>query len=104
VTRGPCATNASIAVHSAKYDSVPLVLLVGQVARSARGAAPNRARAGVRKLSLDDAGQSAAPSGNDAIYRNATPPSTATAFGMMMGIAALNPSYKPEQCGTDGWV
>jgi acetolactate synthase-1/2/3 large subunit len=37
VTRGPGATNASIAVHSAKYDSVPLVLLVGQVARGARG-------------------------------------------------------------------
>ncbi|HSD85147.1 MAG TPA: thiamine pyrophosphate-binding protein, partial [Anaerolineae bacterium] len=37
VTRGPGAANASIAVHSAKYDSVPLVLLVGQVARSARG-------------------------------------------------------------------
>src|SRR2546428_2093652 len=37
VTRGPGATNASIAVHSAKYDSVPLVLLVGQVSRSARG-------------------------------------------------------------------
>src|SRR5512135_667902 len=37
VTRGSGATNASIAVHSAKYDSVPLVLLVGQVARSARG-------------------------------------------------------------------
>src|SRR5262249_512699 len=37
VTRGPGATNASIGVHSAKYDSVPLVLLVGQVGRSARG-------------------------------------------------------------------
>jgi acetolactate synthase I/II/III large subunit len=37
VTRGPGATNASIAVHSAKYDSVPLVLLVGQVSRAARG-------------------------------------------------------------------
>jgi acetolactate synthase-1/2/3 large subunit len=37
VTRGPGATNASIAVHSAKYDSVPLVLLIGQVARVARG-------------------------------------------------------------------
>jgi acetolactate synthase-1/2/3 large subunit len=37
VTRGPGATNASIAIHSAKYDSVPLVLLVGQVARAARG-------------------------------------------------------------------
>jgi acetolactate synthase-1/2/3 large subunit len=37
VTRGPGATNASIGVHSARYDSVPLVLLVGQVARAARG-------------------------------------------------------------------
>src|SRR5918996_3599251 len=37
VTRGPGATNASIAVHSARYDSVPLVLLVGQVSRAARG-------------------------------------------------------------------
>jgi acetolactate synthase-1/2/3 large subunit len=37
VTRGPGATNASIALHSAKYDSVPLVLLVGQVGRGARG-------------------------------------------------------------------
>jgi acetolactate synthase I/II/III large subunit len=37
VTRGPGATNASIAVHSAKYDSAPLVLLVGQVGRAARG-------------------------------------------------------------------
>ncbi len=37
VTRGPGATNASIAIHSAKYDSVPLVLLVGQVGRGVRG-------------------------------------------------------------------
>jgi acetolactate synthase-1/2/3 large subunit len=37
VTRGPGATNASIAIHSAKYDSVPMVLLVGQVGRGARG-------------------------------------------------------------------
>src|SRR4029434_7560044 len=37
VTRGPGATNASIAVHSAKYDSAPMVLLVGQVSRNARG-------------------------------------------------------------------
>lgn len=37
VTRGPGATNASIAIHSAKYDSAPLVLLIGQVARGARG-------------------------------------------------------------------
>lgn len=37
VTRGPGAANASIGVHLAKYDSTPLVLLVGQVARAARG-------------------------------------------------------------------
>ena len=37
VTRGPGATNASIALHSAKYDCAPLVLLVGQVSRAARG-------------------------------------------------------------------
>ncbi len=37
VTRGPGATNASIAIHSAKYDSVPMVLLIGQVGRGARG-------------------------------------------------------------------
>jgi len=37
VTRGPGATNASIAIHSAKYDSAPFVLLVGQVGRAARG-------------------------------------------------------------------
>lgn len=37
VTRGPGATNASIGVHLAKYDSTPLILLVGQVARGLRG-------------------------------------------------------------------
>lgn len=37
VTRGPGAANASIGVHLAKYDSTPLVLLIGQVARAARG-------------------------------------------------------------------
>jgi len=37
VTRGPGATNASIGVHLAKYDSTPLVLLIGQVARDQRG-------------------------------------------------------------------
>jgi len=37
VTRGPGATNASIAIHSAKYDSAPMLLLVGQIARNARG-------------------------------------------------------------------
>jgi acetolactate synthase-1/2/3 large subunit len=34
VTRGPGATNASIGIHCARYDSTPLVLLVGQVARA----------------------------------------------------------------------
>lgn len=33
VTRGPGATNASIAVHIARQASIPLVLCVGQVAR-----------------------------------------------------------------------
>lgn len=33
VSRGPGASNASIAVHAAQQDGVPLVLLVGQVAR-----------------------------------------------------------------------
>ena len=36
-SRGPGATNASIAVHLAQQDAVPLVLLVGQVARFERG-------------------------------------------------------------------
>jgi acetolactate synthase I/II/III large subunit len=33
VSRGPGATNASIAVHVAEQDAVPLILLIGQVAR-----------------------------------------------------------------------
>lgn len=37
VSRGPGATNASIAVHMAEQDAVPLVLLVGQVDRADRG-------------------------------------------------------------------
>jgi acetolactate synthase-1/2/3 large subunit len=37
VTRSPGATNASIGVHCARYDSTPLVLLVGQVARAVHG-------------------------------------------------------------------
>jgi acetolactate synthase-1/2/3 large subunit len=37
VTRGPGATNASIGVHTAFQDSTPMILLVGQVARSAMG-------------------------------------------------------------------
>jgi acetolactate synthase I/II/III large subunit len=37
VTRGPGATNASVGVHEAAQDSAPMLLLVGQVARSDRG-------------------------------------------------------------------
>lgn len=33
VTRGPGATHASIGVHTAKQDSTPMILFVGQVAR-----------------------------------------------------------------------
>jgi len=37
VTRGPGATNASAGIHIAKQDSTPLIVFVGQVARSMRG-------------------------------------------------------------------
>jgi acetolactate synthase I/II/III large subunit len=37
VSRGPGATNAAIAVHTAQQDASPLVLLVGQVERRDRG-------------------------------------------------------------------
>ena len=37
VTRGPGSTNASIGVHTARQDSTPLVLHVGQVSRDALG-------------------------------------------------------------------
>ena len=37
VTRGPGATHAAVGVHTARQDSTPLILLVGQVARSQRG-------------------------------------------------------------------
>lgn len=36
VTRGPGATNASIGVHTAKQNSSPMILFVGQVARAMR--------------------------------------------------------------------
>lgn len=36
VTRGPGATNASIGVHTAKQNSSPMILFVGQIARSMR--------------------------------------------------------------------
>jgi acetolactate synthase-1/2/3 large subunit len=37
VSRGPGATNGSIAVHVAEQDAVPLVVLIGQVSREERG-------------------------------------------------------------------
>ncbi|MFA7679972.1 MAG: thiamine pyrophosphate-binding protein [Pigmentiphaga sp.] len=37
VTRGPGATNASIAVHTASQDSTPMILFIGQVARDCMG-------------------------------------------------------------------
>src|SRR5918994_3351353 len=37
VSRGPGATNGSIAVHVAQQDAVPVVVLIGQVAREERG-------------------------------------------------------------------
>ena len=37
VTRGPGATHASVGVHTAFQDSTPMILLVGQVARSMLG-------------------------------------------------------------------
>lgn len=37
VTRGPGATHAAVGVHTARQDSSPMVLLVGQVARGHRG-------------------------------------------------------------------
>ena len=37
VTRGPGATQAAVGVHTAKQDSSPLILLVGQVPRAFRG-------------------------------------------------------------------
>lgn len=40
VSRGPGATNAAIAVHAAEEDAVPMVLIVGDVERSERGAGP----------------------------------------------------------------
>ena len=38
VSRGPGATNGSIAVHVAQQDAVPLIVLIGQVSREERGA------------------------------------------------------------------
>jgi acetolactate synthase-1/2/3 large subunit len=37
VTRGPGATHAAVGIHTARQDSTPLVLFVGQVARGHRG-------------------------------------------------------------------
>ena len=46
VTRGPGATNASIGVHVARQDSIPLILFVGDVAR------PMRDREGFQEVDL----------------------------------------------------
>ncbi len=37
VSRGPGAANVAVAIHSAQQDAVPLVVLIGQVARGERG-------------------------------------------------------------------
>ncbi len=37
VTRGPGATHAATGIHTARQDSTPLIMLVGQVARDERG-------------------------------------------------------------------
>jgi acetolactate synthase-1/2/3 large subunit len=37
VSRGPGATNASIAVHTARQDSTPMLLFIGQVRRQSKG-------------------------------------------------------------------
>ncbi len=37
VTRGPGAANASIGLHTARQDSTPMILFIGQVARSMSG-------------------------------------------------------------------
>ena len=37
VTRGPGATNAAAGLHIARQDSTPMILFVGQIARSMRG-------------------------------------------------------------------
>ena len=37
VTRGPGATNAAAGIHIARQDSTPMILFVGQIARSMRG-------------------------------------------------------------------
>jgi acetolactate synthase-1/2/3 large subunit len=37
VTRGPGATHAAAGIHTARQDSTPLLMLVGQVARAERG-------------------------------------------------------------------
>jgi acetolactate synthase-1/2/3 large subunit len=34
VSRGPGATNASIAVHTAQQDAIPLILVVGQIPKA----------------------------------------------------------------------
>lgn len=37
VTRGPGATHAAVGIHTAAHDATPMILFIGQVARSMRG-------------------------------------------------------------------
>lgn len=37
VTRGPGATHASIGIHTARQDSTPMILFIGQISREMRG-------------------------------------------------------------------
>ena len=82
VTRGPGATKASIAVHSAKYDSVPLVLLVGQVARSARGREAGQEIDYTHFFGTITSGMPSAPSGRSTVTRARRCPSVAAAFSL----------------------
>ena len=42
VSRGPGATNGSIAIHVAEQDATPVLLFVGQVSRIERSRGPSR--------------------------------------------------------------
>ena len=58
VTRGPGATHASVGVHTARQDSTPMLLLIGQVAR------PHRGREAFQEVELE---QMFAPLAKDAL-------------------------------------
>jgi acetolactate synthase I/II/III large subunit len=48
VTRGPGATHASVGVHTARQDSTPMILFIGQVARA------HRDREGFQEVAFDE--------------------------------------------------